>query len=65
MLEDLVVLYTKKGDKSERLNKDGSTSHFFHWGLEKTIWNGKDDAVVLIEVKNWIAKKGSLVKKLC
>lgn len=54
---DVVVLYTKKGDKKERVNLSGSTSHFFFWGLDKTIWAGKDDAVVLLEVKTWGAKK--------
>jgi len=54
---DIVVLYTKSGAKNEKQNVDGTASHFFYWGLEKTIWDGKDNAVVLLEAKNWAAKK--------
>lgn len=54
---DVIVLYTKKGEKSEKTNKDNTISHFFYWGLETTIWEGKDDAIALLEIKNWDAKK--------
>lgn len=53
---DLVVLYTKIGIQSEKQNRDGTTSHFFYWGLDKTIWNKKGDCAVLLEVKDWRAK---------
>lgn len=53
---DLVILYTKKGEESEKKNKDGSTSHFFYWGLDKTIWNEEDDCAVLIEIEDWTTK---------
>ncbi len=53
---DLVVLYTKSGTDDEKASKDGSTSHFFYWGLDKTIWNNEGDCAVLLEAKNWSVK---------
>lgn len=50
---DLVVLYTKKGKNRSVSNKDGSSTHFFYWGLDKTIINNDKDCIVLIESKNW------------
>jgi hypothetical protein len=54
---DFIILYTKSGEQSEARNKAGTISHYFYWGLEKPIWGRKDDAVVLLEVKNWDVKK--------
>ena len=51
---DSVVLYTKKGTPSSTQNSDGTTTHFFYWGLDKTIWNDKGDCAVLFEIGNWI-----------
>lgn len=53
---DLVILYTKPGTQSESQNEDGSTAHFFYWGLDKTIWNKEGDCAVLLEARNWSAK---------
>lgn len=53
---DLVVLYTKSGLQSQTSNRDGSTSHFFYRGLERTIWNQEGDCAVLLEVSTWITK---------
>jgi hypothetical protein len=36
--KDLVVVYTKAGTKSEKANPDGTTSHFFYWGLAAPCW---------------------------
>lgn len=54
---DSVVLYTRSGTPSSQLNKDGTTSHFLFWGLEKTIWNVKEDCAVLFEVNSWQTSK--------
>jgi len=55
---DLVILYTKSGRESKKFNPlSGITSHFFYWGLEKTIWNEKNDSAVLLEVKDWDNKR--------
>jgi hypothetical protein len=53
---DLVVLYTKAGRQSEKVNKDGSTSYFFYRGLEKPVWNKKGDCSVLVHIENWSAQ---------
>jgi len=53
---DLVVLYTKKGQQSEKQNKNGTTSHFFYRGLERTVWNEKGDCAVVLHVDNWAVK---------
>ena len=41
---DLVVLYTKKGEKGSVINKDGSTTYFYYWGLNETL-SSKDNHI--------------------
>jgi hypothetical protein len=53
---DLIVLYTKTGAKSQTKNKNGSTSHFFYRGLERTIWNKSGDCAVLFEISTWTTR---------
>ncbi|HUU56532.1 MAG TPA: hypothetical protein VMW93_04250 [bacterium] len=53
---DLVVLYTKRGQAKEREKPRGITTHFFYWGLDKTIWNEEGDCGVLLKVSNWDVK---------
>ncbi|NOT07801.1 MAG: hypothetical protein HOP28_06310 [Gemmatimonadales bacterium] len=50
---DLVVLYSKLGTSSEKMNKDNSKSHFFYWGLAGPIWSDKTQAAVLLESPDW------------
>jgi hypothetical protein len=54
---DLVIAYTKSGNSFEKKNENGSTSHFFYMGLDRTIWNKNADGVVLVEAKTWQVKK--------
>lgn len=49
---DLVVLYTKSGKRSEKNNSGGNTSHFFYWGKSESIWNS-DYRAVLIESRSY------------
>jgi hypothetical protein len=51
---DLVVLYTKKGKRSTKSNNDGTTSHFFYWGLQTPVW-GPETAAVLVRTADWEA----------
>ena len=53
---DLVVLYTKKGEKKSVLNKDGSTTYFFYWGLENPLSSVEKSCVVLFET-SWMFKE--------
>jgi hypothetical protein len=51
---DSVVLYTKGGDPSSKQNTDGTTTHFFYWGLDKTIWNREGDCAVVFDITGWV-----------
>lgn len=53
---DIVVLYTKSGSESKKTNKDGSTSHFFYRGIDRTVWNKDEDCAVVLHITNWDAK---------
>ncbi|OUN71159.1 hypothetical protein [Barnesiella sp. An55] len=52
---DLVVLYTKKGEKRSTINKDGSTTYFYYWGLDKPLTSTEKSCVVLLET-SWRVK---------
>lgn len=60
---DLIVLYTKTGAKSQTKNKNGSTSHFFYRGLERTIWNKSGDCAVLLEISTWTTRGYDLAQQ--
>src|SRR5262249_50258580 len=49
---DFVVLYTKQGTQSEKKNKDGTTSHFFYWGLSSPLWVA-GTTPVLLSAPDW------------
>jgi len=51
---DSIVLYTKKGTPSSKGHEDGTTTHFFYWGLDKPIWKNKGGCAVLFEVSGWV-----------
>lgn len=50
---DLIVLYTKTGKDSSTLNKSGSTSYFFYWGLNSPAFKEEKKMPVVIEAKGW------------
>jgi hypothetical protein len=49
---DFVVVYSKSGTTSEKKNSDGTTSHFFYWGLSNPIWTPGRTPVV-VETSTW------------
>lgn len=53
---DLVVVYTKAGEKGSRINKDGTTTYFYYWGRNSVLTEIKDCGVVLFET-SWNYKK--------
>lgn len=53
---DLIVIYTKEGENVSKENDKGNTSHFLYWGIERPIWNDKEDCAVLIEISDWSHK---------
>jgi len=54
---DLVVLYSKSGTYSSKVNDDGSTSHFYYWDLPEAIYKTPDDCVVGLELDTWYTSK--------
>lgn len=54
---DLVVVYTKSGKDKTTNNKSGNKTHFFYWGLDRTIWNKEEDAAVLFSLEAWAFKQ--------
>lgn len=53
---DLVVVYTKKGERRTKTLDDGTTAHFFYWGLDKPIWNQPGAACSLLAITEWTWK---------
>jgi hypothetical protein len=49
---DFVVVYSKSGTTSEKKNSDGTTSHFFYWGLSNPIWTAGRRPVI-VETSTW------------
>lgn len=54
---DHIVLYTRPGTQTSQLNPDGTSSHFFFWGLGHPIWNNTGDCAVVFEVNTWETSK--------
>jgi hypothetical protein len=55
---DLVILYTKSGTKSTKAGPGGQTSHFFYWGLSKSLWSDQEKfSTVLVETPRWATYK--------
>ncbi|TDY16939.1 hypothetical protein B0G81_8084 [Paraburkholderia sp. BL6665CI2N2] len=52
---DRVVLYTKKGVRSEKKLDDGTTVHFFYWGLDAPLWNDDKNIAVLVQSAEWVS----------
>jgi len=50
---DQIILYSGSGKPSSHKEPNGSTTHFFYWGLPNTVWNEPADCVVLLGVANW------------
>jgi hypothetical protein len=49
---DLVVLYSRDGEESEKTLSGGRKSHFYYWGLDKAQWT-KDARAILLEAADW------------
>lgn len=61
---DLVVIYTKKGNNSERVLDKGNKAHFFYLDLGNPIWNKPDRAALVLHAPNWASRPvGDLVTK--
>jgi hypothetical protein len=58
---DFVVVYSKSGSTSEKKNSDGTTSHFFYWGLSSPVWM-PGRTPVIVETSTWTF--GAAIKKV-
>ena len=54
---DEIVLYTKKGKKSEVGLSNGKTRYTLYWGLDSSVWNDNGDGAILFELSTWKATK--------
>jgi hypothetical protein len=50
---DSIILYSGSGTVSETKDPDGSTNHFFYWGMPNTIWQDPASTVVVFETQMW------------
>lgn len=53
---DLVVVYTRAGNQSEKALNTGKKAHFFYWGLSAPIWSKDEAGVVLLNAPEWDAR---------
>ncbi|MGD0633220.1 MAG: hypothetical protein ABSA13_02920 [Beijerinckiaceae bacterium] len=57
---DRVILYTKKGARSEKQLNSGTVSYFFYWNLENSVW--ENSIPILIEIYERKAFNGQNVE---
>ncbi len=50
---DIVVVYTKEGKRSSKVNKDGSTSYFYYRNETQALCKNENVCAVLLEVAHW------------
>jgi hypothetical protein len=50
---DRVYLYTKAGNDFVKPRADGSSSHFFYWGLRRPLWADEKNCAVLVNIRDW------------
>lgn len=51
---DTIVLFSGNGQPQQRLEPNGSTTHFYYWGMPNAIWHHPANCVMLVEVGNWL-----------
>jgi hypothetical protein len=50
---DQVVLSSCSGTPNARKEPNGTTTHFYYWGLPNAVWNDPPRCAVVLEVINW------------
>lgn len=51
---DLVIVYTKSGQKSNRKNETDSYSYFFYIGMDSSIYDESNKTTVVFDISNWL-----------
>jgi hypothetical protein len=59
---DLVVLYTKAGQDSKKDLADGTTVHFYYWGITDVLWGRGDKTAVILRVAEWTNRTAQVSK---
>lgn len=50
---DLIIIYTKNGQKTSRKNNSGSSSYFFYIGNEQPFYKDKNKTVAVFDISSW------------
>lgn len=50
---DLVVIYSKRGEHSEKELESGHKAHFFYWGRTEALWGTHDKGAVILHAPTW------------
>jgi hypothetical protein len=49
---DSIEIHTKSGTDSERTNADKTTTYVLYWGIDHTVWD-PDERALLLEISDW------------
>lgn len=60
---DLVVVYTKVGNTTERVLDRGNKAHFYYLDLSTPIWTRPDRGAVLLFAPTWQSKRLDEMKR--
>ena len=50
---DLLVIYTKKGNRNTKENNDGTTSYFFYMSKNEPLYTNEDQTVAVFNIASW------------
>lgn len=50
---DIIFLYTGPGKNYETKNEDGTTTWYFYWGRNVTLWKNKNSSAALLRIHDW------------
>lgn len=54
---DRIIVYTKIGVDAIKTNNDGTTSYFFYWGLNESLFINDNKIAVLVQVNTWVTSE--------
>jgi hypothetical protein len=50
---DQIILASGQGTPNSRKELNGTTTHFYYWGLPRTVWHESMNCAVVLEVSSW------------
>ena len=54
--DDIVVVYSKRGQDRQKTIGDDRTAHFFYWDQDSPLWADASVAPVLLYAPEWVSK---------